>query len=110
MTKLNFYYRLEGSGQTALGPALYASIRIAARLQGSKVVLCTDGVANLGLGSLAEPLNPESKEFYHEIASYAKSKGYEIKFVKLFLFISMWIEVNNFEINKIKRDFVDYHN
>ena len=60
------YYSLEESGQTALGPAALASVVIASQKPGSRVreglhliisaslqvVLCTDGLANVGLGSL----------------------------------------------------------
>mgnify|MGYP000569046789 CR=1 FL=1 len=36
-------------GCTALGPALVTSIELASRSRGSKIVLCTDGMANQGL-------------------------------------------------------------
>jgi hypothetical protein len=42
---------LEETGPTALGPALLTSIAMAADGKpGSSVVLCTDGLANVGLG------------------------------------------------------------
>jgi hypothetical protein len=53
-------------GSTALGPALVTSIELASRLRGSKIVLCTDGEANVGL------LGPD---FYTKAAEYAKTKG-----------------------------------
>jgi len=34
------------SGCTALGPGLVTAIELAGRVRGSKVVLCTDGMAN----------------------------------------------------------------
>jgi len=40
------------NGCTALGPALLSAITIASRKRGSHVVLCTDGLANQGIGSL----------------------------------------------------------
>lgn len=43
---------METNGCTALGPALLAAITIAGRKRGSQVVLCTDGLANQGIGSL----------------------------------------------------------
>jgi Mg-chelatase subunit ChlD len=44
---------LQEKGQTALGPALLASVLLAnAGKQGSTVIICTDGLANKGLGSL----------------------------------------------------------
>jgi hypothetical protein len=43
---------LEETGPTALGPALLTSIAMAADGKpGSSVVLCTDGLANVGLGA-----------------------------------------------------------
>jgi hypothetical protein len=43
---------LEETGPTALGPALLSSVALAAEGGiGSTVVLCTDGLANVGLGS-----------------------------------------------------------
>lgn len=45
-------FALEEGGATALGPAVTAAIGLAGRKPGSRIVLCTDGVANIGLGSL----------------------------------------------------------
>jgi len=46
---------LEETGPTALGPALASAIALAANGNpGSSVVLCTDGLANVGLGSFDE--------------------------------------------------------
>ncbi len=46
---------LEETGPTALGPALLTSIAMAADGKpGSSVVLCTDGLANVGLGAFDE--------------------------------------------------------
>ena len=43
---------IEETGPTALGPALLSSIALAAEgSPGSTVVLCTDGLANVGLGA-----------------------------------------------------------
>jgi hypothetical protein len=36
-------YDLEEGGQTALGPAVIFALNIAAKRQGSKIVICTDG-------------------------------------------------------------------
>ena len=67
-------YRLVEEGKTALGPALLMSVAIASRVPGStvsyqdkaipqytfilQVILCTDGLANVGLGKLDG--NPDS--------------------------------------------------
>ena len=49
---------LEETGPTALGPALVSSIALAATgAPGSSVVLCTDGLANVGLGAFDEIKN-----------------------------------------------------
>jgi hypothetical protein len=46
---------LEETGPTALGPALVTSIAMAAEgAPGSTVVLCTDGLSNVGLGAFDE--------------------------------------------------------
>lgn len=67
--------RLEEGGSTALGPAILYSILIASRKQGSKVILCTDGLANKGIGSLEDPKDVQSVEFYNKLADYALDKG-----------------------------------
>jgi hypothetical protein len=43
---------LEEGGATALGPALVASVAMAGKRPGSRVVICTDGLANVGLGTI----------------------------------------------------------
>lgn len=46
---------LEETGPTALGPALASAIAMAAQgAPGSSVVLCTDGLSNVGLGAFDE--------------------------------------------------------
>lgn len=46
---------VEETGPTALGPALVTAISMAAEgAPGSMVVLCTDGLANVGLGAFDE--------------------------------------------------------
>ena len=44
---------MKADKQTALGPAVLTSIAMASQgCKGSSVVICTDGLANKGLGSL----------------------------------------------------------
>jgi hypothetical protein len=51
---------LEETGPTALGPAVATSIAMAAEGgSGSQVVICTDGLANIGLGAFDEAKTPE---------------------------------------------------
>lgn len=46
---------LEETGPTALGPGLASAIALASQgAPGSSVVLCTDGLANVGLGAFDE--------------------------------------------------------
>ena len=61
-------------GSTALGPALVTSIQLAGRMRGSKIVLCTDGMANVGL------LGPD---FYTRSAKYAKEKGVMVSILSI---------------------------
>jgi hypothetical protein len=45
--------KVEATGATALGPAVIAAIELASKgAPGSIVFICTDGLANVGLGSL----------------------------------------------------------
>ena len=60
---------LEENGPTALGPAIASSIAMAAQgAPGSTVVICTDGLANVGLGAFDEAKTDEEiakvDEFY----------------------------------------------
>ena len=60
---------VEETGPTALGPALVTAVAMAAEGNpGSMVVLCTDGLANIGLGAFDEIKTDEqlkkTEEFY----------------------------------------------
>lgn len=69
---------LRAEGGTALGPALYLSVKLAGRVPGSRVVLCTDGCANAGLGKI-ENSNGErgmmGPDFYPFLGEMAKKLG-----------------------------------
>ncbi|XP_017294693.1 circularly permutated Ras protein 1 isoform X2 [Kryptolebias marmoratus] len=69
---------LREHGATALGPAALASVAMASRYPGSKVILCTDGRANIGLGDLEQspPLSSLSQTpyFYRQLALQAVEK------------------------------------
>jgi hypothetical protein len=62
------------SGCTALGPGLVASIELAGAMRGSKIILCTDGMANQGLMGSA---------FYDQAAAFAKDKGVMISILSI---------------------------
>lgn len=63
---------LEETGPTAMGPALITAIAMASSgAPGSSVVVCTDGLANVGLGAFDEIKNEEQckkiDEFYESL-------------------------------------------
>lgn len=72
---------LEEGGATALGPALYYSILIAARKPGSKVILCTDGLANKGVGAL--DTDEDQSIYYNELATFAAQKGVSVSIITI---------------------------
>ncbi|XP_053485168.1 circularly permutated Ras protein 1 [Ictalurus furcatus] len=65
---------LREHGATALGPAALISVAMASQFAGSKVIICTDGQANIGLGQL-EQESAASVYFYNQLASHAAEKG-----------------------------------
>ncbi|KAM3590683.1 uncharacterized protein V6R79_014198 [Siganus canaliculatus] len=66
--------QLRENGATSLGPAALASVAMASRYPGSKVILCTDGRANVGLGS-TEEISSDAVYFYQQLAQQAVSSG-----------------------------------
>ncbi|KAF6735258.1 Circularly permutated Ras protein 1 [Oryzias melastigma] len=70
---------LREHGATALGPAVLASVAIASKYPGSKVILCTDGKANIGLGEMEQTSSlsssPLSSYFYKQLALESVRKG-----------------------------------
>jgi hypothetical protein len=79
---------IEESGQTALGPALVVSLGLAMKgAPGSRVIICTDGLANVGLGSLENLVTEESitatKGFYTKLGELAKERGISISIVSI---------------------------
>ena len=81
--------RLCVGGATALGPALRVAVGVARRgALGSSVTLCTDGLANVGLGALDADAGGVDKArgarlFYVEQAEQAKLAGVAVSFVSL---------------------------
>ncbi|KAM3857524.1 circularly permutated Ras protein 1 [Diretmus argenteus] len=67
-------------GATSLGPAVLASVAMASRYPGSKVILCTDGRANIGLGEMEQIASSFSSSsispyFYRQLALQAAESG-----------------------------------
>ncbi|XP_033101854.1 circularly permutated Ras protein 1-like [Anneissia japonica] len=75
-------FSLNEAGQTALGPGLLVSIAMASQRPGSKVIVCTDGMANIGLGSLlytdTEYEYEAASVFYEEAGKYARDSGVSV--------------------------------
>ena len=79
---------LEETGPTALGPAVVTSIAMAAQgAVGSQVVICTDGLANVGVGAFDEAKTDADwarvNEFYEQIGQYAKTTGVTVNIVSI---------------------------
>mmetsp|Transcript_133412 Transcript_133412/g.426492 ORF Transcript_133412/g.426492 Transcript_133412/m.426492 type:complete len:1270 (+) Transcript_133412:62-3871(+) len=72
---------LRVSGNTALGPALAVSIGLASGHAGSKIILCTDGMANNGVGAIGN--RSEVCPFYGDIARRAAEEGTCISIVTM---------------------------
>jgi len=65
--------RLKPCGNTALGPALTVGVGLASQHPGSKIVVCTDGMANNGVGAIRNRNEPV--EFYGDIGRCAAEEG-----------------------------------
>ncbi|CAI2386488.1 unnamed protein product [Moneuplotes crassus] len=82
-------FSLEETGPTALGPAVASSIAMAGECgHGSQVFICTDGLANVGIGSLEELKDSDTVEqdvatFYEQLADYAASKGVTVNIISI---------------------------
>ena len=79
---------LEETGPTALGPALTTAIAMAAQgAPGSTVVVCTDGLANVGLGAFDEIKSEEDckkvDQFYEMLGEFAKNKGVTVNIISI---------------------------
>ncbi|CAH1778659.1 unnamed protein product [Owenia fusiformis] len=81
-------YQLEEGGATALGPGLLLAVSMAGQCPGSKVIICTDGKANVGLGSLqanseTDELLETAQLFYGEVAQHALLKGVSVSVISI---------------------------
>merc|ERR1712217_390132 len=64
---------LRPCGNTALGPALAVAVGLARGRPGSKIMLCTDGMANNGVGAIKD--RTQVCPFYGDIARHAAEEG-----------------------------------
>jgi len=70
-------------GGTALGPGLLSALTLAMQgKRGSKIILCTDGLSNVGLGCLENSSKlKEAQEFYQRVGDLAVGKGVSISII-----------------------------
>ncbi|KAL4460520.1 hypothetical protein ABPG74_000271 [Tetrahymena malaccensis] len=78
---LTIYRKSNKMGSTALGPAILAAVEIAKSNRGSQIIVCTDGMANQGLGSINQQLQKQATQFYLDVAEYAKQKGVQVSII-----------------------------
>lgn len=69
---------------TAMGPACLTSVAIASKHQpGSSIVVCTDGLATIGLGKFGKKYNSDSEQFYNKIGAMAKEHGVTVSLISI---------------------------
>lgn len=79
---------IEETGPTALGPGILTAVAMAAEgSAGSSVVICTDGLANIGLGAFdecrTEADSLAAQKFYERIGTIASTAGVTINIVSI---------------------------
>jgi hypothetical protein len=74
-------FALKDKGQTALGPGLVASVALASAKPGSKVILCTDGLANIGVGAIPE--SGSVLEWYKSVGNRAADAGTMVSIISI---------------------------
>ena len=75
---------IEENGWTALGPGIVLSLSLLKNAKkGSRIFLCTDGLANEGIGKIEnnEKEIEKTKEFYENIGNEALKKGISINLI-----------------------------
>jgi len=76
-------FTLSEDGPTALGPALVIAIAMASKKAGSNVVVCTDGLANIGLGSLDGDDRDAASKWYESMGAYAALHGVTAQIISI---------------------------
>lgn len=77
---------LQEGGATALGPALLTAVSLASRRPGSRVVVCTDGLANVGIGAFDQPVaagQQDPKLWYEGLANLARLAGVAVSVISI---------------------------
>ena len=76
--------KMTTAGSTALGPGVSISMAMAAKgTPGSQVVICTDGAANCGVGSVGYYGESNADEFYDKAGQFAQNHGLTINVVSI---------------------------
>jgi len=73
-------------GMTALGPSVVFCLGMASKHAGSKIMVCTDGQANIGLGKVGgkkEEEKQEIKDTYEKMARLAKANNVTINVLSI---------------------------
>ena len=79
---LSKLYEIKAFGSTALGSGIVTSLSLLKNVKkGSRIFLCTDGLANVGVGSISESKKEEAKLFYEKIGEEAEKKGISINLI-----------------------------
>ena len=78
---LSKLFKIQSFCSTSLGPAILTSLSLLKKAKkGSRIILCTDGLANSGIGSISRH-KEESKLFYERIGEEAEKKGISINLI-----------------------------
>ena len=78
---LSRLYQIKTLGCTALGPGILTSLSLLKNVKkGSRIFLCTDGLANEGVGSIGHN-KEKAKLFYEKIGEEAEKKGISINLI-----------------------------
>ena len=85
---INQISAIEETGPTALGPGVLTAVAMASTGKpGSTVVICTDGLANIGLGAFDECETEEQfqqvETFYEKVGQLAQASGVTINVVSI---------------------------
>ena len=80
----NLIKNLRTEGSTALGPGLVFALGFTSKKAGSQIVLCTDGAANVGMGSTSRSYdNDNAEKFYNYLAEEAKAKSVTVNVISM---------------------------
>ena len=79
---LSKLYQIKTLDFTALGPGIVTSLSLLKNVKkGSRIFLCTDGLANEGVGSIGMSDKEKAKLFYERIGEEAEKKGISINLI-----------------------------